>query len=161
MKTIIAAAGIIALSAAGIVMFGVGHEPSDFDDEPRDPPPLVRVSSVDCHRASETQSIVEIPLGERKRLVACPSEGKPGEEGYRPRQARWLEPGDHMCPGGKLAATPAISVTTGTETDLVIELRERCKPCVVTPLDWGKCPLCLLAEGGCEAVCEVPTEVTP
>lgn len=32
-------------------------------------------------------------------------------------------------------------------------LSEACAPCVVSPGNWGACPRCILAEGGCQKAC--------
>ena len=81
------------------------------------------------------------------RLVVCP------------HGVRWLKPREEVCTGGKVVATTDVKLTTGTMTDLVVQLKKACAPCAVSPNDWGQCPDCVLLEGGCASVCEVESEV--
>jgi len=88
-----------------------------------------------------------LPAASRTRLIVC--KAKSGEP-----VVRWERDSGDVHRDCVVAARPVTDVTLGdAETDLVRELREACRPCVVTGSSWGRCPSCLLEPGGCAAAC--------
>jgi hypothetical protein len=102
----------------------------------------------------EITSATQLPAADRKRgIVCCPKDPKAGVP-----EVRWERDEGEVQADCRVFARP-INTTglVGVNTDLDDQARQACAPCPVPGGgDWGQCPHCLCAPGGCAAVCAAP-----
>lgn len=102
----------------------------------------------------EIHNANQLPAADRKRgVICCPKDPK-----IDVPEVHWEKDIGTVPDGCHVFARPINDVVVqGVDTDLDAQARLNCAPCSVPGGgDWGQCPQCMCAPGGCAAVCPGP-----